>query len=111
MWLTFQPRLHLGLIGLWIGLSIALGYASVISFVLVWRANWVRAVERVRERLGLPAQGVVGEDGKWEEGLERIPEGDEGEDGSEGEGERSEYRTDVVGAAGERTRLLNGNDH
>ncbi|RSH91040.1 hypothetical protein EHS25_010216 [Saitozyma podzolica] len=65
LWLTFQPKLDLGLIGLWIGLSVALGYASVVSFVLVWRANWVRAVERVRERLGLAAHGEVGEDGKW----------------------------------------------
>ena len=67
-WLTFQPRFNLGLIGLWIGLSVALGYASVVTFALVWLANWTRAVERVRERLGLVAHGQVGEDGKWDEG-------------------------------------------
>ncbi len=67
LWLTFQPPLHLGLIGLWIGLSVALGYASVLEFALVWRANWTRAVERVRERLGLAAHGEVAEDGKWDE--------------------------------------------
>ena len=106
LWLTFQPNLHLGLIGLWIGLSIALGYASVVSFILVWRANWVRAVERVRERLGLPAQGVVGEDGKWEDTLEGIPEGDE--EGQEGSGEQTPTGRDDPG---ERTRLLNGNSH
>jgi MATE family multidrug resistance protein len=37
----------------------------VVSFALVWRADWVRAVERVRERLGLGVGGEVGEDGKW----------------------------------------------
>ena len=67
LWLCFQHNIHLGLIGLWIGLSVALGYASVISFALVWRANWTRAVERVRVRLGLSAHGEVGEDGKWDE--------------------------------------------
>jgi hypothetical protein len=147
LWLTFQPNLHLGLIGLWIGLSIALGYASVVSFVLVWRANWVRAVERVRERLGLPAQGVVGEDGKWEDtlegdghvfedddvegqgrrgglrddALEGIPEASEGDERSARSRRKSRYS--VNGSAGggdergdgaevgERTRLLNGNNH
>lgn len=64
LWLTFEPRFNLGLVGLWIGLSVALGYASVVSFVLVWRADWVRACERVRERLGLVPVVKVGEDGK-----------------------------------------------
>lgn len=96
LWLTFEPKWNLGLIGLWIGLSVALGYASVISFVLVWRANWVRAVERVRERLGLPAQGLVGEDGKWET-ESRV---EHGAAGDEGEGARE--------APTERTRLLSG---
>jgi len=53
LWLTFEQRFDLGLRGLWIGLSIALLYASVASLVLVWRADWDRAVIRVRERLGL----------------------------------------------------------
>lgn len=65
LWLTFAEEAHLGLIGIWLGLSCALGYASVVSFMLVWRADWTRAVERVRERLGLGAKGEVGEDGKW----------------------------------------------
>ena len=43
--------------------------------MLVWRADWVRAVERVRERLGLGARGEIGEDGKWAR--------DEVEDGEE----------------------------
>ena len=123
LWLTFQPNLHLGLIGLWIGLSIALGYASIVSFVLVWRANWVRAVERVRERLGLPAQGVVGEDGKWEdtiegeggrdgEGLDRIEEEDsEGSERSAGSAGSAGGRGREEREVGERTRLLNGNQH
>ena len=67
LWLAFQPKFDLGLVGLWMGLTVALTYASIVSFILVWRADWVRAVERVRERLGLGAKGVVGEDGKWEE--------------------------------------------
>ncbi|OXG27238.1 MATE family multidrug resistance protein [Cryptococcus neoformans Ze90-1] len=74
LWLTFTPTFSLGLIGLWLGLSVALGYASVLSAVLVWKANWVRAVERVRERLGLGVHGVVGIDGKWDEGEQAIDE-------------------------------------
>ena len=66
LWLTFTPRYNLGLVGLWIGLSVALGYGSVVSAILVWRANWTRAVERVRERLGLGTKGEIGDDGKWE---------------------------------------------
>jgi MATE family multidrug resistance protein len=68
LWLCFTPRFGLGLIGIWIGLSIALGYGSVVSAYLVWNANWVRAVERVRERLGLPGQIDVGPDGKVDYG-------------------------------------------
>ncbi|WVW84771.1 hypothetical protein I302_106806 [Kwoniella bestiolae CBS 10118] len=66
LWLTFTPRFNLGLIGIWVGLSIALAYASILEFWMVWKANWTRAVERIRERLGLPAHGQVGEDGKWD---------------------------------------------
>ncbi|WVQ80696.1 hypothetical protein IAT38_002801 [Cryptococcus sp. DSM 104549] len=77
IWLTFQPSLALGLVGLWIGLSVALMYASVVSFVMVWRANWTRAVERVRERLGLPVHGQIGADGKWD------GEGEGGEEGGD----------------------------
>ncbi|WWC88469.1 uncharacterized protein L201_003380 [Kwoniella dendrophila CBS 6074] len=66
LWLTFTPRFNLGLIGIWVGLSIALAYASVLEFWMVWKANWTRAVERIRERLGLPAHGQIGEDGKWD---------------------------------------------
>ena len=45
--------------------------------MLVWRADWVRAVERVRDRLGLGARGEIGEDGKWveEETMEEVEEG------------------------------------
>ncbi|RXK35738.1 MATE family multidrug resistance protein [Tremella mesenterica] len=64
LFLTFNPTFDLGLAGLWLGLSIALGYASTLSLVLVWRADWPRAVERVRERLGLVGHGEL-EDGKW----------------------------------------------
>ncbi|WVR06419.1 hypothetical protein IAU60_003450 [Kwoniella sp. DSM 27419] len=66
IWLTFEPRFKLGLVGLWVGLSVALFYASVLEFWMVWAANWTRAVERIRERLGLPAHGEIGEDGKWD---------------------------------------------
>ncbi|OCF54823.1 MATE family multidrug resistance protein [Kwoniella mangroviensis CBS 10435] len=66
LWLTFTPRFDLGLIGIWVGLSIALAYASLLEFWMVWKANWTRAVERIRERLGLPAHGQIGEDGKWD---------------------------------------------
>ncbi|WRT67868.1 uncharacterized protein IL334_004842 [Kwoniella shivajii] len=66
LWLTFTPRFHLGLIGIWVGLSIALTYASILEFYMVWKANWTRAVERIRERLGLPAHGQIDPDGKWD---------------------------------------------
>lgn len=46
----------------------------MLSAVLVWKANWVRAVERVRERLGLGVHGVVGIDGKWDEGEQATDE-------------------------------------
>jgi hypothetical protein len=54
----------------------------------VWRANWTRAVERVRERLGLNTKGEIGDDGKWEgeDGrallgqLEEVPEEEEEEE-------------------------------
>lgn len=80
LWLCFTPKYDLGLIGIWIGLSIALGYGSVISAYLVWKANWVRAVERVRERLGLPGHVDVGPDGKVDYG----PLGQEDEDDEDG---------------------------
>ncbi|OCF45939.1 MATE family multidrug resistance protein [Kwoniella heveanensis CBS 569] len=66
IWLTFEPKYKLGLVGLWVGLSAALAYASILEFWMVWSANWTRAVERIRERLGLPAHGEIGEDGKWD---------------------------------------------
>ncbi|ORY25646.1 mate-domain-containing protein [Naematelia encephala] len=75
LWLCFSDHIHLGLVGIWIGLSVALGYATVVSVVLVWTANWTRAVERVRERLGLGAFGEIGEDGKWGSQGEIRPEG------------------------------------
>ncbi|ODO05207.1 MATE family multidrug resistance protein [Cryptococcus wingfieldii CBS 7118] len=77
LWLAFTPTLELGLIGLWVGLSVALMYASLLSALLVWRANWPRAVERVRERLGLETHGQVGADGKWDrtEEHEEVGEG------------------------------------
>jgi MATE family multidrug resistance protein len=77
LWLCFTPKYDLGLIGIWIGLSIALGYGSVVSATLVWRANWVRAVERVRERLGLPGHVDVGPDGKVDYGELEEEEYDE----------------------------------
>nr|ODN99804.1 MATE family multidrug resistance protein [Cryptococcus depauperatus CBS 7855] len=66
-WLCFSPSVKLGLSGLWIGLSTALVYACLASTYLVWRADWTRAVQRVRERLGLDAHGLIGADGKWDE--------------------------------------------
>ncbi|KAK4685500.1 multidrug resistance protein, MATE family, partial [Tremellales sp. Uapishka_1] len=72
IWLTFKPEFGLGLIGIWLGLSVALIYGSVVSLILVWRTNWERAVERVRERLGLPNTGEE-RDGKWDaEGLPAV---------------------------------------
>ncbi|KAL1413067.1 ethionine resistance protein [Vanrija albida] len=51
LWLTFPMKL--GLVGIWIGLTIALSISSVVGGMIVWRVDWVRGVERVRNRLGL----------------------------------------------------------
>jgi MATE family multidrug resistance protein len=68
LWLAFSDHVNggkgLGLKGLWIGLSVALLYAATFSFLLVLRADWVRAVQRVRERLGLGPVEVEGVDAK-----------------------------------------------
>ncbi|BEJ17903.1 hypothetical protein CspHIS471_0701710 [Cutaneotrichosporon sp. HIS471] len=51
LWLTF--RHHMSLVGIWIGLAVALLYGSVLGVTIVWRTNWDQGVERVRLRLGL----------------------------------------------------------
>lgn len=51
LWLTFPMKL--GLVGIWIGLTIALSVSSVVGGIIVWRVDWVLGVERVRQRLGL----------------------------------------------------------
>lgn len=51
LWLTF--RHHMSLVGIWIGLAVALTYGSAIGVCIVWRTNWEQGVERVRQRLGL----------------------------------------------------------
>lgn len=51
LWLTFRHKM--GLVGIWIGLAVALAYGSVIGVCIVWRTDWDMGVERVRLRLGL----------------------------------------------------------
>jgi MATE family multidrug resistance protein len=53
LWLTFTPWIPIGLVGIWIGLTVALTYASAVGVWIVWEVDWARGVERVRERLGL----------------------------------------------------------
>jgi MATE family multidrug resistance protein len=60
LWLTF--RHHMSLVGIWIGLAVALMYGSVIGVAIVWRTNWDQGVERVRQRLGL---GPLDHDSKY----------------------------------------------
>jgi MATE family multidrug resistance protein len=43
----------MGLVGIWLGLTISLFYASAVSVWIIWRVNWVRAVDKARQRLGL----------------------------------------------------------
>ncbi|KAG8761892.1 hypothetical protein FRC11_012499, partial [Ceratobasidium sp. 423] len=50
---------HLGLKGLWIGLSIALFCAAVISMVVVYKTNWDLEVSKARERLAEEREGGV----------------------------------------------------
>lgn len=51
LWLTF--RHNMSLVGIWIGLAVALLYGSVLGVTIVWRTDWDQGVERVRHRLGL----------------------------------------------------------
>ncbi|BEJ02418.1 hypothetical protein CcaverHIS631_0702130 [Cutaneotrichosporon cavernicola] len=51
LWLTF--RHHMSLVGIWIGLAVALLYGSLLGVTIVWRTDWDQGVERVRLRLGL----------------------------------------------------------
>ncbi|CAE6534146.1 unnamed protein product [Rhizoctonia solani] len=48
---------HLGLKGLWIGLSIALFCAASISMVVVYKTNWELEVSKARERLAEEGEG------------------------------------------------------
>lgn len=74
IWLTFSPSIPIGLTGIWIGLSIALLYGSIFSVAVVWRADWARGVERVRERLGLSQLPL---DTKFADEPEPRPRGEE----------------------------------
>ncbi|KAJ1302149.1 hypothetical protein OPQ81_000977 [Rhizoctonia solani] len=50
---------HLGLKGLWTGLSIALFCAATISMVVVYKTNWDLEVTKARERLAEEHEGGV----------------------------------------------------
>ncbi|KAL7415077.1 mate-domain-containing protein [Mrakia frigida] len=85
IYLCFEK--HFGIRGLWIGLSIALCYSSVLCNYIVFRTDWDREVLRAQDRLGLGG-------GKEEEERrpllmnEEITEEEE-EEGVAGNGERS----------------------
>lgn len=52
MILTFYfPDLHLGLLGLWIGLSIALAYTAIIGLWYCLRTDWHLEVQKTKLRL------------------------------------------------------------
>jgi MATE family multidrug resistance protein len=44
----------MGLIGLWLGLTLALFYAGLSSVAIILRVDWPHAVDKARDRLGLP---------------------------------------------------------
>ncbi|KAJ9123402.1 hypothetical protein QFC22_001604 [Naganishia vaughanmartiniae] len=44
----------MGLIGLWLGLTLALFYAGLSSVWIILRVDWPHAVDKARDRLGLP---------------------------------------------------------
>lgn len=50
--ILFAFKLHLQLLGLWLGLCTALVYAAAASLWFVLRTDWEKEVERTRERLG-----------------------------------------------------------
>ncbi|GAA6030860.1 hypothetical protein JCM8097_008911 [Rhodosporidiobolus ruineniae] len=43
---------HLGLNGLWLGLTVALTFTGLSSTYIVWRMDWEDEAEKTRERLG-----------------------------------------------------------
>ena len=49
IWLAFNR--HWDLMGLWIGLTIALVYESIVSVWICLKTDWDRQVEKVRLRL------------------------------------------------------------
>lgn len=61
MLLTF--KYHYQLLGLWIGLCIALAYSGIVGLWYVWRTDWVKDVERTRERLGGMGENAEGGNG------------------------------------------------
>ncbi len=50
-WLCF--KLGWGLVGIWTGLTTSLFVASAMAVWIIWRVDWVVAVDKARARLGL----------------------------------------------------------
>jgi MATE family multidrug resistance protein len=51
VFLTFSPKISLGLWGLWIGVTISLLYCACIGTWICMRTDWNEEVGKVRERL------------------------------------------------------------
>ncbi|KAJ6548473.1 multidrug/Oligosaccharidyl-lipid/Polysaccharide flippase [Mycena capillaripes] len=51
VFLTFSPKISLGLWGLWIGVTISLMYCAGLGTWICMRTDWHEEVEKVRERL------------------------------------------------------------
>jgi MATE family multidrug resistance protein len=49
IWLAF-PK-HMGLTGLWIGLTVSLVYVSTVGVIVCLRTDWQREVKKVEARL------------------------------------------------------------
>jgi MATE family multidrug resistance protein len=55
--LTFGPP-DMGLSGLWIGLTVALTYAAVFSFLIIKRTDWKEEVSKTMARMGMDETAV-----------------------------------------------------
>lgn len=58
--LAFVPYFHMGLYGLWIGLSIALTCTAILTGYVVWTMDWEACSEQARRRMG--TDKLVGEE-------------------------------------------------
>ncbi|KAJ6556154.1 mate-domain-containing protein [Mycena capillaripes] len=70
VFLTFYPKTHMGLYGLWIGLTISLVYCAFFGTWICVRTDWNKEVCKVRERLAKERRVVLPQEPELESGTE-----------------------------------------